>query len=169
MGDRYIQIDENKKFLYIDANILYGHSMSEPLPYVEIKFDNNVKLEDLLSTPDDDDIRYFVEVNLKYSNNIKQKTKHFPFAPVNKKTNPDGFSDYMKEIIPDTYTQNKKLMCNWSDKEDYLIHYRMLNFYVRLGMIVEEVHNIISFKQSRWLEKYIIFNTQKRNKAKNDF
>ena len=36
MGDRYIKSDENKKILYIDANNLYGHSMSEPLPYDEI-------------------------------------------------------------------------------------------------------------------------------------
>ena len=36
-------------------------------------------------------------------------------------------------------------------------------------MIVEKIHEKISFKQSRWLEKYISFNTQKRNKAKNDF
>ena len=36
-------------------------------------------------------------------------------------------------------------------------------------MIVEKIHEIISFKQSRWLEKYISFSTQKRNKAKNDF
>ena len=28
---------------------------------------------------------------------------------------------------------------------------------------------MISFKQSRWLEKYITFVTQKRNGAKNDF
>ena len=35
-------------------------------------------------------------------------------------------------------------------------------------MIVEKIHEIISFKQSKWLEKYISFNTQKRNKAKND-
>ena len=36
-------------------------------------------------------------------------------------------------------------------------------------MIVDKVHDIISFKQSRWLEKYINFNTQKRNQAVNDF
>ena len=36
-------------------------------------------------------------------------------------------------------------------------------------MIVEKIHEIISFKQSRWLEKYISFITQKRNRAKNDF
>ena len=45
----------------------------------------------------------------------------------------------------------------------------MLKFYVRHGMMVDKVHNVISFKQSRWLEKYISFDTQKRNKAKNDF
>ena len=169
MGDRYIHSDENKKILYIDANNLYGHSMSEPLPFDEIKFDNNVKLEDILKTPDDNEIGYFVEVNLRYPDNIKEKTKHFPFAPVNKKINPDDFSDYMKEIIPDTYTQNKTLICDCSDKENYFIHYRMLKFYIRHGSIVEKVHNINSFKQSRWLEKYISFNTQKRIKAKNDF
>ena len=169
MGDRYIQSDENKKILYIDANNLYGHSMSQPLPFDEIKFDNNVKLEDILNTPDDSNIGYFIEIDLTYPNNIKEKTKNFPFAPVNKKINPDKFSDYMKETKPDTYIQTKKLICDWSDKKNYLVHYRMLKFYVRHGMIVDKVHNIISFKQSRWLEKYINFNTQRRNQAVNDF
>ena len=36
-------------------------------------------------------------------------------------------------------------------------------------MIVEKTHEIISFKPSRWLEKYIRFNIQKRNRAQNDF
>ena len=75
----------------------------------------------------------------------------------------------MKEIIPDTYTQNKKLICDWSDKKNYLIHYRMLKLYVRHGMIIDKVHDIISFRQSRWLEKYINFNTQKRIQAVKDF
>ena len=75
----------------------------------------------------------------------------------------------MKEIKPDTCNQTKKLICDWSDKKNYLIHYRMLKFYVRHGMKVEKAPKIISFKQSRWLEKYISFITQKRNKANNDF
>ena len=45
----------------------------------------------------------------------------------------------------------------------------MLKFYVRHGMVVDKIHEIISSKQSKWLEKYINFNTLKRNKAKNDF
>ena len=169
MGDRYIKSYDKKKILYIDANNLYGHSMSEPIPYDEIKFDREIKLEDILNTPDDSDIGYFVGVDLKYSDNIKEKTRNFPFAPVNKKINPDTFSNYMKEIKPDTYIQTKKLICDWSDKKNYLVHYRMLKFYLRHGMIAHKVHNIISFRQSRWLEKYINFNTQKRNQAVNDF
>ena len=45
----------------------------------------------------------------------------------------------------------------------------MLKFYVRHGMIVEKLHEIVSFKQSKCLEKNISSNTQKRNRAKNDF
>ena len=168
MGNRYIQSDENKKILYVDANNLYGHSRSQPLPFDEIKIDNNVKLEDIINTPDDSDIGYFIEVDLTYPKIIKENTKNFPFAPVNKKINPDKFSDYMKEIKPDTYIQTKKLICDWSDNKNYLVHFRMLKFYLRHGMIVDNVHNII-FRQSRWLEKNINFNTQKRNQAVNDF
>ena len=85
MSDRYVKSSDTKKILYIDANNLYGHSMSEPLPYDEIKFDNNVELENILNTPDDSDNGYFIEVDLTYPNNIKEKTKNFPFAPVKKK------------------------------------------------------------------------------------
>ena len=169
MGDRYNGSDENKETLYADANNLYGWAMSEYLPYDEFEFDKIVKLEKFLKTPDDSDIACFIEIDLKYPENIKHKTKSFPFAPENKKTIPDIFSDYMKEIIPDTYTQNKKLVCDWSDKKNYWVHYRMLKFYVRRGMEVVKVHTVISFKQSKWLEKNISFNTQKRNKAKIEF
>ena len=45
----------------------------------------------------------------------------------------------------------------------------MLKFCVRDGMIVDKIHEIISFKQSKWLEKYSNFNTEKRKKAKKYF
>ena len=85
-----------------------------------------------------------------------------------KKIDPDKFNDYMKKIKPQNYTKPKSLKCDWTDKKKYLIDYRMLKYYVRHGMIVDKSHEI-SFKQSKWLERYISFNTQKRNKAKNDF
>ena len=32
-----------------------------------------------------------------------------------------------------------------------------------------KIQEVISFRQSKWFEKYIDFNTRKRNKTKNDF
>ena len=60
--------------------------MCQPLPFDEIKFKRNVKLEDKLSTNDDSVIGYFFEVDLKYPVNIKEKTKYFPFGSENKKS-----------------------------------------------------------------------------------
>ena len=90
MGDRYVKPDENKKMIYMDATNLYGHSMSQKLPYVEIErwyghrdlYMN--KLDENINTPDDSDFGYFIEVDLKYPNNIKVKTKNSPFSPENK-------------------------------------------------------------------------------------
>ena len=64
-GDIYVNSDKNKKIFYMDANNMYSHSMSQPLPYDEIKFNKNVKLEDILKTPDDSDLGYFIEVDLR--------------------------------------------------------------------------------------------------------
>ena len=50
-----------------------------------------------------------------------------------------------------------------------LIHYGMLKLSARHGMIVDKIYNIISFKQNKWLAKYIVFKTQKKNQAVNDF
>ena len=84
LGERYVKSDENNKILYVDANNIYDHSMSQLLPFDEIKFYKNVKLEDIINTPDDSDIGYFIEFDLTHSDNIKEKTRNFPFTPVKK-------------------------------------------------------------------------------------
>ena len=75
----------------------------------------------------------------------------------------------MKEIKPEIFIKSKKLICDWTDKKNYLVHYRISKFYIRHGLIVDKIHERISFKQSKWLEKYTSVNYQKRNKPKNDF
>ena len=55
------------------------------------------RLEEIMNTPDDSDIGYFLKVDLKYPDNIKQKTKNFTFGPEDKKIYPDKYNDYMKK------------------------------------------------------------------------
>ena len=67
---------------------------------------------------------------------------------------------------PDIYKQNKKFICDWVDKTNYLIQYVMLKFYATHGMTVDNVHEIIPQRQRMCFGKHIIFITQNRNLAK---
>ena len=87
----------------MDATNLYGHSMSQLLPYDEIEMSQGHPdlymnwLEEILNTSDKSDIGYFVEVDLKYPDNIKEKSKIFPFCPENKVIPTDKYNDYLKK------------------------------------------------------------------------
>ena len=67
-----------KKIIYIDAINLCGHSMSQVLRYDEIDMWHGHpdlymnKLEKILKTPDDSDNGYCTEVDLKYSDKMKE-------------------------------------------------------------------------------------------------
>ena len=121
------------------------------------------QIQEILNTPDDSDTRYFIVVDLWYPHIKKEKTKKFPFCPQNKNIHKDKYNENMKQIKPKHYKKSKKLICDWTDKKNCLVHYRRLKFFVRLGMVVDKVHEIISFKQSKWLENYKKFFTQKND------
>ena len=194
MGPRYVtstspaevESGTDKKILYIDANNLYGWAMSQVLPYGEFEFvdlpQQSWGIEDILKTADDSEKGYFVEVDLEYPDSIKQKTKYFPFCPENKVIDPSKYSEYMVNTNPKSTREGsgpkspsgegdktKKMICDWTNKQNYLVHYRLLKFYVRHGMVVTKVHRVIQFKQKSWLKEYIDLNTQKRAKAKTEF
>ena len=60
----------------------------------------------------------------------------------------------------------KKLVPNFFDKEKYLLHYKNLQFYLRLGLKLKEIHLVLEFSQSQWLKSYNEFNTQKKNRSR---
>ena len=70
-----------------------------------IKFVDNVNLEDILNTSGHSEVGYFPEVDLKYPDGIKQKTKNFPFCPEFKVSPRDKFTEYLNEMKQDTYTK----------------------------------------------------------------
>ena len=78
MGDRYAKSDENDKIFRIDATILLSHSMSQPIPFDESEMWHGhpglymKKIDDLLNTPDDSDICFFVEVELRYPDIVNE-------------------------------------------------------------------------------------------------
>ena len=78
MGARYVCSDENKKILYVYANNLHAWARKENLPYVEIRFDEKSNLEDISSPHDDSELDYFLDCDLKYLDEKKQRNKEIP-------------------------------------------------------------------------------------------
>ena len=56
----------------------------------------------------------------------------------------------------------KKLVPNLFEKKRYTIHHATLQLYLKLGLELECIHDIIEFNQSPWLAEYIQFNSEKR-------
>jgi len=64
---------------------------------------------------------------------------------------------------------SKKLLLTLEDKNNYVVHYRNLQFYLKQGMKLKRVHRVLVFEQECWMEPYIRMNTEFRKKAKSDF
>ena len=173
-GDRYIESDNNTVILHVDMNNLYCWAMLQYLPSgnFQIYENNSITVSfitKVLNTHDCSNIGYVLIVDLIYPDNIKYKSKNFPFCPENKSINPANFIVYMKEHVPNPFRPTNKLICDQTNKEYYIVHYRNLKFYVHMGMIIKKVHRIVPFNQSPWLQSYIDYNTQKRAQADLDF
>ena len=74
-------------------------------------------------------------------------------------------------LLPEKIKINKiqKLICNLSDKENYVCHIRLLQQALNHGLILKEVQRVIQFNQEAWLKPYIDMNTELGKQAKNDF
>ena len=60
-----------------------------------------------------------------------------------------------------------KLILNLVDKTNYVLYYKNLRLYLSLGMKLTKLHQVLKFKQSVWMKKYINFNIGKIINAAN--
>ena len=59
-----------------------------------------------------------------------------------------------------------KLVCNFYNKNNYVVHIRSLKQALNHGLILKNVHRVIKFNQEAWLKGYIDMNTELRKQAK---
>ena len=167
--------DSNKPLTfitYLDKNNLYGWSMTEYLPYGEFKWFEKVDKLDVMSINEKSEIRYFLQVDLEYPNELHELHNDYPLTPEKLVVTNDMLSKYCKNNA-DEYDIKvgdvKKLIPNLKNKTKYVLHYKNLQLYLSLGMRLIKIHRVLKFKQSDWMKKYIDFNTEKRKNTTNDF
>ena len=174
LGESYDASRSNSFILYLDMNNLYGTAMCEPLPKKDFDFllKDQIVNFDVNSIPDDFPTGYILEVDIDYPSHIHEVNSDFPLCPQSLVVIPDDLSLYIKSLASKLGIKPgmcKTLIFDLRSKEQCELHYRNLKLYTRLGIVVTKIHRIISFTQSRWLKPYIDFNTERRQKASNDF
>lgn len=142
--------------MYVDANNLYGFSMSQVLPLSGFRFleEHEMNALDIESIPDDATYGYILEVDLIYPHNLHDAHNDLPFCP-EKYVPPGG--------------KTSKLIPNLHHKFKYVIHYVHLKNCLKHGLVLRKTHRVITFKQSDYLKQYIDLNTKLRQEAKSTF
>ena len=151
----YNKDDLQKYILYLDANNLYGYAMSQYLPVGDYKWNiDEWTKEKVLSLKDNDNIGYIFEVDLEYPTNIHDKHKYYPLCPTRRLITDDMLSNYTSKLKSDkniTSDHVEKLVCDLSNKENYIMHYRNLKQAIQLGLKVTKFHKVLQFKQEAWI------------------
>ena len=163
----------NSYIMYLDANNLYGWAMSKPLPKRDFKWKRVMPTEeDILKKKENARNGWILEVDLEYPAELHEEHNSYPLAPEKKVVKKECMSDYQKRLMkvlelkpPDS----EKLLLTLENKNNYVVHYRNLQFYLKQGMKLKRVHRVLEFEQECWMEPYIRMNTEFRKKAKNDF
>jgi hypothetical protein len=153
MGDLYNNKLKDNYILYLDVTNLYGHSMIQMLPEGDFEFLNDLKVkyylenvEELFKFADKYNIGFILEVDLEYPITLHELHIDLPFAPEHL----DG-----------------KLSPNFFDKKNYKIHIKHLKLCLKHGLLLKNIHKIISFSQKEWLKPFIEKNTLIRKVTKN--
>ena len=127
---------------------------------------NNKTINKVLNTSDDSLYGYFLEVDLEIPKELHDEHNDLPekIKVIEEMLSPYQFEINKKIKLGVT----NKLIPNLYPKNNYVVHYRKLKFYLSQGARLIKVHEILELKQNDWMKPYINFNTEKRKEAANE-
>jgi hypothetical protein len=141
--------NKNSTFIdYIDMNNLYGYSMMQPLPIGGFKWVENI-IHKTTSK-----FGYIYEVDLTYPDALHDSHSDFPLAP--------------ESWIPPGSKQ-EKLIPHFLPRKNYVVDGATLDYYIKKGLTVSNIHKCLQYRQSPWLKSYIELNSKLRASSTTEF
>ena len=138
----------NKYIIYLDANNLYGYSMSQKLPYKNFKWSTNLSLDKIQTG--------IYEVDISIPKELHYKFKDYPLCSNIKSIPKNNLSEYQKYFnnkLNIKYNEkDKKLILDLLPKKNYKVYYKNLEYYMRLGK-VDKVHKILTFDEKKFFKR----------------
>ena len=161
---------------YAKANNPYvpGYDPSKPNKFIMYLDANNLMPteEDIIKKKENAKNGWILDVDLEYPKELHEEHNSFPLAPEKKQVKNEWMSEYQHSLIKDLDLKTpkcNKLLLTLQDKNNYVVHYRNLQFYLKQGMKLKRVHRVLEFEQECWMEPYIRMNTEFRKNAKSNF
>lgn len=126
-------------------------------------------IEEILNLPDDSPKGYIMEVDIHFPSEVHDYFNDYPMCPEPKVPIPSVYTqaEMYRLGIFQSRSKTQKLVCDLEPRKKYVIHYRNLKQAMKHGVVLDKVHRVISFEQSDWLSRYILYNTEKRKLATN--
>lgn len=154
-GLRHVKSNDQYKLMYLDAINLYGFVMLQKLPKGDYKWElANWTIDEILQLDPNAERGYFFEVDIHTPIHLHTLLNDYPPAPE---------AASISSILNTKKTgEDTKLLLTLRDKTKYLVHYRLLQFYIKLGLEVTKIHSVLSFKQEHIFQAYIQLNADLR-------
>src|SRR5205807_4220215 len=104
---------------------------------------------------DNADKGYILRVKLRYSESLHISHTDYLLAVERMKVKKEWLSPKQQELIQRSdqrYVPTEKLIPNLFDKDEYVLHYRNLQYHISQGIVLEHIYEAIKFDQSPWMK-----------------
>lgn len=196
---RYAISDEEHTILYLDVNGLYPHVMRRPFPAGDLSFAwmTREALDTVCALTHHDFVervcqiwknkhtwdwrgkRYAggaFEVDMHLPEELHDHFAQFPLAPEHVEITEDLYEDnvYLKTAMPGPDDKERKnsfkgLACTLWPKRRYQVHWRVLRWYIRQGMVVDKVYCMTLWTEERsYLKEYVELNMRLRDQHRDE-
>ena len=146
--------------------------MCEKLPTGNYRWRKIMTVDEVMKFNADGEKGLYLRVRLRYPKELHDKHNDYPMAVEKKLVSDEMLSPFARSLGKATHRTKdtvQKLIPNLNDKEDYVVHIKNLQYYIKAGLVLEEVKQVLEFTQYAWLKPYIEANTRMRAKATSDF
>lgn len=187
---RYAKSDETHSIIYLDVNGLYPYVMQAydyPSGYMiwmtfnSIPDDvscNDYLLNEIFPVLYSHHEGMCLTVDLHYTEELKRETDDFPFAPEHRVIYDEYFDDngelggFLRSWSEANQGEKMHaftgLVGTLYDKQQYTVHWRLLEWYIRHGLIVTKIWWGVRFEESDYLASYVRKNIEIRNTRKDE-
>lgn len=145
------------------------------LPYSNFNWMTKDQFEniDWATIDTETEIGYVLEVDLEYPKTLHDLHSNFPLAPETMIVEFDDLSPYSQSAYMSLEKQKRykdqKLLATFDDREKYVVHFKNLKLYLQLGLVLTNVHRVVSFTQKRFIAPFIEKCTNARQMSKTKF